>query len=321
MRYVLVALLALAGCNPEEAVVLYPPLSPEPIQKSYAPDSVLKYLPQLGDVNQVRQYPFGATGKPATSLRLMEFTENNGSISYKTVFQYDPTGRLSQWTCYNQDGFIWSRQTYRYDEGGKVEVKTDFNKDVPRVSYGIQITTNDLLPVYTSLFEPVANHSSRVMRTEVVEEMPLRILQPGTTLSRLSFGTDGRLARQDVLYRHGVDETITSSSIFKWNEKGNTDFIHNVSFNNSNVSYYTYDDKPNPFRISGDITLFKNLLPSGWAGISSANNVVSMEVVSIAGVHEKLDYRYEYRPDGYPTTMKVYRNGELISTRTFKYNE
>ena len=321
VRYVLVALLVLAGCNPEKAAVLYPPLSPEPIQKSYAPDSVLKYLPQLGDANQVRQYPFGPTGKPATSLRLMEFTENNHSFEYKTVFQYDPTGRLSEWTRYNQDGFIWSRQTYRYDEGGKVEVTTEWNKGVPRVSSGIKLMANDLMPVYTCLLEPVVSNASLVMRTDEIMETPMNLQNPGTTRSRLSFGTDGRLIRQDALHRHGVTENIVWSRIFKWDEKGNIDFIHEVSSTYPGVYYYTYDDKPNPFRTTGDITLLKDLLPGEWTGALHVNNVRRREIHSKERVQETLEYRYEYRPDGYPTTMKVYQRGELISTRAFKYNE
>lgn len=320
LRYLPLVLLVLAGCKPEKDDVFYLLPSPEPIQKSFAPDSVLKYLPKLGNANQLRQFPFGPVGQPDNSLRLIEFTENNRSMRYKNTFQYDQTGRLSQWTRYNKDGFIFSQHSYRYDEGGKVEVLALLNKDAPSVNYGLQIMTNDLVPSYSSLFEPVANNGALISRTDDVKTS-FYIQKPGTTSSRLSFGTDGHLAKQDVLYRNGIDETISSSRIFKRNEKGNLEFIHNLSINYESVEYYTYDDKPNPFRTTGDINLLKDLIPSELAGVFNINNVMSMEIVSKEGVQYALYYVYEYRPDGYPSVMKVYNRGELISTREFKYNQ
>ncbi len=320
--YAAAILMTVFGCRSDK-VVPDAPAPPVSVQedKPFAPDSVLSYVPVLGNASQVRQFPFGPAGRPDTSVRLVEFTDysDRRKVEYRTVFQYDQAGRLAQWTRYNKDSLIYSRHSYAYDAGGKISVKVEKNQstDIAELFY-VYLKNNDLEVSYLSSFEPTAGSNVLLSRTDDVKT-PFFIQTVGITHSRLSFGTDGQLVREDVLSSNGENAGVVSSRIFKRNETGNIAFIHLKSAKEERVEYYTYDDKPNPYRTTGDVMLLKDLIPGEMAGVSNINNVLIAEVFSKNG-NSALHYVYEYRPDGYPFVMRSFYQGELTNTREFVYS-
>jgi len=324
-RYLPLVLLAVfLGCKPEKDDVFYLPPVPETAQKPFAPDSVTSYTPKLGAPGQALQYPFGTMTKPSNSIRLTELTSVYNKEQTKTIFQYDAAGRLSERTEHDKNGFILLKYSYRYEGTGKITVVVEMNKNNPSITYR-PAQNSDLQHYSTVIFESLPNDPTVIQRTDEVDYGGYG-MKVGTTLSRLGFGISGNLVRRDVLYRNGADETTTYSRIFKRDEVGNIVFIYSKSATQESLENFTYDDKPNPLQTTGDVMRLKDLagevtyLPY-TNNISNANNVMSERIEVRDNYIEEIFHLYEYRSDGYPSGMKSFRRGELISTKEFKYNQ
>ena len=84
---------------------------------------------------------------------------------------------------------------------------------------------------------------------------------------------------------------------------------------------FTYDNKPNPFRTTGDSQPIDFSALFGVSAVTNLNNALTQSSVNSQGGRDKWRYVYEYRPDGYPYRMLSYRNEELSGTVEFVYNQ
>lgn len=324
LRHLPLILLALAGCKPEKDGVFYLPPVPETTQKPFAPDSITAYTPKLGASDQVLRFPFETEAILSNSIRLTELTSVYKGEKTSTIFRYDAAGRLSERTEYDKNGFILLKYKYLYEGSSKITVSIEMNKNNPSITYS-PAKNSDLQQYSRVIFEPFLNDRAMIQRTDEVDWGGYG-LKTGTTLSRLGFGISGNLVRRDVLYRNGADETVTYSRIFKRDEAGNIAFIYSKSETQESLENFTYDNNPNPIRTTGDVMRLKDLAGevtySPYTNnISNANNIMSERIEVKDNYIEEIFHIYEYRPDGYPSGMKSYRHGELISTRAFKYNQ
>ncbi len=137
-----------------------------------------------------------------------------------------------------------------------------------------------------------------------------------TRRQRLGFDAKGQLVWQEGIHLTGADARIISYQLYRRDDAGNAVFIRSVGngyyATTPTEEFLTYDDKPNPYRTTGDITSLES---------TNVNNVLSRKVVEEAGRVTVYRYEYEYRPDGYPSRVRTYGNGELLSTKEFVYNQ
>lgn len=313
---VIAFLLSIFACQPHKIV----PYGPEPPlyginEMGFAPDFVRAYVPNLGEGSQERRFPFGSNGLLSNSLRLVEVRHNYGHGEHKMTFQYDSLGRLSKRISYSQ-GFIFIQYTYEYKGEKGVEVLKKENREASGVSYGVSLRNNDLVAGSLSHYEPISAPKS--LFSKIVESKLGQ--EPETKRLKLGFDNSGNLVQEEELYRNGVDEILRASKIYKRDQIGNISFSRPGGSNFWGVEFFTYDNKPNPFRTTGDITLLQDLAGE-ISNVTNFNNVLRQTILKKEGPTENILYEYEYRPDGYPSKVKAYRSGELQYTREFVYNQ
>lgn len=318
----------LIGCNPKEdnssqpiiAPVLpgtpVPPVGTTGLSDPLTPDSINAYRPEFGLATTVRQFPFGLANQPATSLKLSSILYNGKTVR---TYQYDQQGRLAQRKDYYTNGIQIFRQfSYAYGMDGVAEITSQLNKEAPVVEGYPQ--KSDLLPSATIVFTRPTDSLSRIERNAQTEFAVYKS-ELGLTRSRLGFNPKGILVWEET-----IDEKDKTSqyTLYRPNELGNIVFSRTGSlFNNWQALQFTFDNKPNPFRTTGD-PYPRPVNLGDMYGISvttNANNALTQSSTNSQGGRDNWRYTYEYRPDGYPYRMLSYRNEELTGTTEFIYNQ
>lgn len=314
-QLLLIGLLALGGCKPEKSGIFF--ITPEPVfevkRNPLAVDSINAFRPVLGDADVVRQFPFGLAGKPTGTLRLSEVSKTFGSFPDKTVFQYDILGRLSTSTDYIETDVRLEKRTYQYN--GSTSLPNTFTEINGIKIYGyLPPLKDELVPSVSTKYETTNETKSWILKS--AEANPsVYSLKPGTTRTRQGFGAAGALVWEEEIYLQAADAIITSYKLYRRDTAGNAVFIRSVGDGYSvfpTEEFLTYDDKLNPYRTTGDIMSLES---------TNVNNILSRKIVDQKGQVTTYRYEYEYRPDGYPSQMKTYRNGGLLSTNEFGYNQ
>lgn len=316
LRYLPVVLLALAGCKPEKDGVFF--LDPAPVfevkvkNNPLAPDSIDAFRPILGEANVPRAFPFGTANEPV-GIRLLEFIDksNNPAIRYddQTTYEYGASGKLVKRTHLTTKGMIWDVNTYEPTAEGKIEIATKVNSGI---NY-FRGELNELTLFGNTLYESTNETLSWGMKT--FERYYSNNQDSPTLRTRLGFDPKGQLVWEEGVYLHGVSSTTLSYKLYRRDLAGNAIFIRSVGEGYTTYpteQVLTYDDKPNPYRTTGDI-----LHPEA----TNPNNILTQQTVEKGIVVSTFRYAYEYRPDGYPRLAKTYKNGDLLSTREFKYNQ
>ncbi len=308
----LASLTLLVSCQREKSGVFY--LDSAPVFQAkpanpLAPDSINSFRPVLGDANVVRRFPFGASDKPSSSLRLTEVNRISGSGPLKTVYHYDDSSRLSAITDYIEPDVRLEKRTYQRDGSSALpNISTEINRIKV---YGYLGPLKDELVLSTSTkYEPTDETKSWILKSEEANPSVFS-LKPGTTRIRQGFGMTGALVWEEEIYLNAADATITAYKLFRRDVEGNAVFVRSVDKYQVSEETISYDDKPNPYYLTGDIVSLE---------ATNRNNILTRRAIE-NGRATTRRYEYEYRPDGYPSRVKSYRNGELDSTMEFVYNQ
>lgn len=276
-------------------------------------DSINAYRPRFGDATTVRLFPFGVTGQPTTPLRLMKVSYNGRVVR---SYQYNDQNRLAERTDYYTNGIqIYKRHTYNYDDTGLIRVATRINKDAAYVE-GFP-KTNDLLPSATVTYIPKSDSIAWTQKTTVAELMD-RYQKAGTTEARLGFSPKGELIWEEKSDEQGQ---LNQYTLYRRSQAGNVVFRRTGSaFKRWANFHFAYDNKPNPFLLTGDLQSI-DLGDLNGMETFNKNNVLTQSSVNSDGGRDQWRYEYEYRPDGYPNRLTTFRNDRLTSTVEFVYNQ
>lgn len=311
--------LLVVSCQPESPgsspLVLTPvapgvPAAPILLSDPSVPDSIGAYRPVFGSATTVRQFPFGPTNQPTTTFHLLTVLYNS---KLTLTYQYTDEDRLTERTNYYTDGtHIFQKVVYSYKEGSIAKLSTLLNKEAPFLEGYPR--NNELLPAATINFvSDTASWVKKISQTSFA----LYSFELGNALSRLGFSPSGALIWEEQLNERGK---VASYSLYRRNETGNITFQRTGSLSNQwTTDYFTYDDKPNPSRTTGDSQT------AGIAGYgletSNTNNVLTRRSINSSGGQDVWHYEYTYRPDGYPSQVKEYRNNDPAGTIEFIYNQ
>ena len=313
------SLLALFGCQPKKVGVYQPPTTgtttPDPISPpmisyiSTGPwaDTVAKYRPVLGKAGISRQTPFGLANRPPSTIRLVKIT-TNGKLT--RTYQYDAEGKLTERLDYHTNGeYIYGKTSYRYAESRLTQQIIFLNKEYDRVESFPK--SNDLVQGGKVDFATAADSLSWIVMTYKVDLSPYKN-QIGTRQSNLGYGPDGALVWQ--MWNNG-----TEYELFRRESTGNITLHRYGATNGSwSASALTYDNHPNPFRTTGDFQT-RDVFDFD---ASNTNNPLTMDLTNyLATMVDRWRYAYDYRPDGYPNKVTLYRNGEVERTIEFTYNQ
>ncbi|MPR32620.1 hypothetical protein [Salmonirosea aquatica] len=316
VRYLAIALLALAGCKPEKDGVFY--LDPMPVfeEKKGSPlasDSINAYRPVIGAANVERAFPFGTVNEPV-GVRLLEVIEKvtnsitNPSERYndKTIYEYGASGNLVKKIRQTTKGMIWDINTYEPNAEGKIQIATKVNTGIDYFRGEL----NELSLFGNTLYESTDEDFSWGLKS--FQRYYSNNQNSPIERTRLGFDAKGQLVWEEGIYLDAASSRITSYKLYKRDANGNATFTRYVNGNYPITEHkMTYDDKPNPYRTTGDI-----LLPE----VTNSNNILTQQIIE-NGVITTFRYEYEYRPNGYPSRVQTYKNEELISTREFQYNQ
>ena len=310
------SLLAVSCQRDPNPLVLtpIPPVTPAPPSPTLidftVPDSINIYRPLFGNVATARQLPFGSATQPVSKVRLISVM-NNGKLA--CIYQYDNEGRLSERINYYTDGtHISQKINYSLKAGSIATLSILLNKEAPYVEgypRGNELITS-------STINYVSDTASWVKRNSQTD-FALYSFELGSSVSRLGFSSSGALIWEEKLNEQGKAE---SYSLYRRNEVGNIVFHRNGSLMNRwTADYYTYDDKPNPSRTTGDI---QSMSINGYAfETTNTNNVLMWRSINSSGGQDLWRCEYTYRPDGYPSQVKQYRNNAPASIIEFTYNQ
>lgn len=306
----------LLSCKPiTEDKTAITPVSVLPTKvNSLVPDSIASYQPISGKPLTTRQFPFGPLNSPTSNLRLTKVSYNGKLwISYK----YDDSNRLSERTDYYLDGIhIYNQFGYEYDTDGQIHVVAKLNKEASGSPEGSP-QTNDLQLSRTISFGLGTNSVAELIKTTNTVFIDW-YQKTGITQSRLGFSPTGALISEQQF-----DEQNRPSNyvVFRRNKAGNVSWLRmGVSPDFTGISYYSYDNNPNPYFTIGDpqLTSMRDLLSTNSTNI---NNVTTMESAYAWGGKDAWRYEYIYRKDGYPSQMKAYRNGVLTNSIDYSYTQ
>lgn len=317
-----VGLSVLLGCNsepdnlqPSDLVLTQEPSLSEASARQTNPmglDSMDAYRPALGPANTARQFPFGSAAQRPTGPRLTKVSFNGRTIR---TFQYDGQGRLSERTDYYTNGVqIYRKFAYTYGPNGPERINSFLNKEAGYIE-GFP-KQSELRPSATITFAANSDTVAQLKATTVAEFLD-GYRRPGTTSSVLGFSPNGALVWEEKTDEQGQ---LSQYTLYRRNQANNVVLRRSgYAFNRWDSHRFTHDDKPNPFRTTGDLQPL-DLGELGGIDMMSANNVLEYRFTSSMGGRETWRYTYDYRPDGYPQKVTVFRSGRQSGTYEFGYN-
>ena len=315
--FILVGLYSLWSCRPqkEETEQSVPPVYPNaPIEvpNSAIADSIDFYRPKLGITATVRQFPFSSINQPATTLRLMKLLYNGKLLR---TYQYDEQSRLKERTDFYADGtHIYQTWSYSYEANGAVRINTLLNKEAPFLEGYPQ--RNDLVPGSVITYVSTADSLSWIRQTTDIS-LGTGYPNSGRVISYLGFNPSG-----EFVWQEDADEQGYTNEFLRYqrNKMGNILIRHTqYSADQWSKEHFVYDNKPNPFRLTGDFGLL-DVREFEGTSVTNPNNIVNL-LFSTKESQETWHYDYTYRTDGYPSRMKMYRKGELEGTFDYIYNQ
>ncbi|WP_421827874.1 hypothetical protein [Larkinella sp.] len=222
-----------------------------------------------------------------------------------TRYDYDENNLLREVISENTNGTVDSKQVYRWTDGTTLRVEQHFTN--PPWSSSIQ--SGQLLRLY-SYDDTVFNPDTTIRKRQSYSQTDTKTEYRSSTTFQYAYGN--RITRKNI---YTSDGKLASYTVFQYDNRGNvtmeelyTDVSDNARPNVSTT--YEYDTAPNPYRTAR--------LNSEISWYMSPNNIVrqkSINLVSLISTDEQ--WKYEYRPDGYPARM-IYADGRK---EEFIYNE
>lgn len=310
----------LVSCNPKgdgitsQVIDPTPATNPAPVETNdgLLPDSIITYRPAFGKSSTVRHYPFSTVNQPDIGVRLTKVFYNGKLVR---MYEYNAKQRLAVRTDYS-GSFIYRKFVYTYANDELVKIDAFLNKSAQAPESSP--TSNELLPSMTTTYRSTGDTIAWVDKTIDIEFLGWEWDKQRTTRSYgLGFSPLGALIWEQEVDAQGK---VSNYTLWKRNELGNVVFQRYGSwFHRWQVTHFTYDNKRNPFSTTGDLSQFGDNLIINMGNI---NNIVTLTSTGGQGYgKDSWRYEYDYRPDGYPSRMKVYRFERLDATVDFEYNQ
>ncbi|GAB3268024.1 hypothetical protein GCM10027347_37270 [Larkinella harenae] len=230
----------------------------------------------------------------------------NASLSQSTRYEYDANNLLREVvTSENADGPVYSKLVHNWVKSNILRIEHYFTN--PPWSSSIQPGLPLKMHTYN---EVVFNPDTTVLEQK---QYMLDNNQPQYRSStKYEYDPQKRLTR---LNNYSLDGKLGSYTVFEYDTRDNV--IRETLYSNvSNtaqpniVTTYEYDNAPNPHHTTQMRTTIS------W--YMSRNNIIRQKSANLAsGINSDEQWRYEYRPDGYPARM-IYEDGrkeEFIYSR------
>ncbi len=318
-----VSLSTLFGCHPNQESFSAPIIPPDSAQEAtvlvatakqangLAPDSIDAYRPAFGASSTVRQFPYGLATRRAEGPQLASVSFNGRIIR---TFQYDGQGRLTERTDFYTNGIqVYRKFAYTYGPNGLERINSFLNKEAGTVE-GFP-KQSELRPSTTVSYASASDSLALIRKTTAVEFLDW-YQKPGTTIIQLGFSASGALVWEEKTNEQGQ---LSEYTLYRRNESNNVVLRRKgFQFNRWETHQFTYDDKPNPFRTTGDSQSL-DLGELSGIDVMNPNNVATQSFASSQGGREIWHYAYEYRTDGYPAQVTVYRGNRQAGSYGFMY--
>lgn len=301
----LLSLAVFASCDPKKSEPVFndvdlPIVKIDPLWTS----AIAKDRPVLGKSGTILQFPFGPANPATSKIRLAKVL-TNGKL--RRTYQYNSADHLVERMTYYTDGqSIFEKTTYKYSQSGLSEIIRELNKEAVYLIPGYP-NTNDLRPGDNYSFIPTIDSLAWIKQV-------YKSVNAAPVVDEVHFGFSpaGALIWQERVDKRG---RVKSYTLYQRNELGN------ITLSKSNYhdrdlipseQYFTYDNHPNPYRTTGDFQTndFFDF------DASNTNNVLTQGDAD----NPEWRYEYQYRSDGYPSSVKGYRSGELALTVEYIYN-
>lgn len=221
----------------------------------------------------------------------------NPSSFRSTRYEYDANNRISEVISNNSDGTVDHKQAYRWVNGNTLRVEDHFTNS----PWSSSIQSGLPLKMY-SYNETLYNSDT------TIRERRNYILQIDNTTeyrssSKFEYNNQKRVTRRNIYTNEGK---LASYTLYEYDNRGNV--IRETLYSNvpnttepNIITTYEYDNAPNPYRTAR--------LNSEISWYLSVNNIVRQKSNNLAsGIQSDEQWRYEYRPDGFPA-RQVYADG------------
>ena len=221
----------------------------------------------------------------------------NPSSFRSTRYEYDANNLIREVITDNSTGTVDSKQAYRWLNGNVLRVEQHFTN--PPWSSSIQSG----LPLKMYSYNETLYNSDTTIR-----ERKNYILQIDNTIeyrssTKFEYNNQKRVTRRNI---YTNEDKLASYTLYEYDNRGNV--IKETLYSNvSNttepniITTYEYDNAPNPYRTAR--------LNSEISWYTSVNNIVRQKSNNLAsGINSNEQWKYEYRPDGYPA-RQIYADG------------
>ncbi|SFF20249.1 hypothetical protein [Spirosoma endophyticum] len=302
----LIPVVLLLACNrgqddPQANPIVTAVLATIP-QKLSTNDPSLVDRPQFGDVNTIRQAPYGLSPKRTGQLRLQSILFN-GRLS--TEYLYDAQDRLIEKKTYYNDGHIYESTRFSYQPTGTIRMEYWPNKNA--ISGEGYPSNNDVVLNASTTFTTTSSGAELVKTTQ---RGPNNNNTNYPQEYRFGFNSSGQLVWIEQPNPHGLSGDYT---LYVRDQQGNaikTKYVRLVQTDQNSTTIYHFDQRKNPYYTTGDPTDDR---------ATNTNNIVLEE--SSFGSGLKTSYNYEYRPDGYPSKVNYTTASQGPIIQEFIYNK
>ena len=228
----------------------------------------------------------------------------NPSQGRSTSYAYDNNNRLQEVASYsttNTTGAADTKIVFKWLNATALRVEQHFTNP----PWSSAILSGLPLKMY-SYSETIYNSDSTIR-----ERKFFNITQDGKTdqgsVAKYEYDSQKRIIRRNV---SRTDNPLVAYTLYEYDSRGNV--VKESYYPGSTLNYvntYEYDKAPNPYRsIRTDAEI-------GW--FMSTNNIVRQKTVNYASAtNSDEQWKYEYRPDGYPARI-IYTDGRR---EEFVYN-
>ncbi|GAB3324073.1 hypothetical protein GCM10027299_21020 [Larkinella ripae] len=218
----------------------------------------------------------------------------NPAAVESTQYVYDPTNRIQEIISNRTDGSLDSKLVFRWLSPTTLRVE-QYYTNPPWSSTRVSNLPLKLYSYSETFYKTDTTIQERKNYLVTDNKADFR------SSSQFTYDAQKRISRRDI---YDTNNRLASSVTFTYDQRGN------LIQASGDQATYEYDTAPNPYkpvRIDTEISWFM-----------SSNNIVKMRAADpTTGAQEETRYRYEYRPDGYPTRM-IYPDGRK---EEFTYNQ
>jgi hypothetical protein len=214
-----------------------------------------------------------------------------------TRYNYDANNLLREVISENTNGTVDSKQVYRWTDGNTLRVEQHFTN--PPWSSSIQSS----LPLKMYSYNETLYNTDTTIRERKNYNLQIDNTIEYRSSTKFEYNNQKRVTRRNI---YAIDGKLASYTLYEYDNRGNVTketLYTNVSNTTEPniITTYEYDNSPNPYRLTR--------LNSEISWYMSPNNIVRQQSTNLASsINSDEQWKYEYRPDGYPARM-IYADG------------